>query len=63
MDMKATTISRYAMDGYDDFTKVGNATSRRLNEAFNREHPIPKAREEALLSYIQTGKVNYQKQK
>ena len=42
------------MDGYDDFTKVGNATSRRLNEAYNKEHPIPKAREEALLSTIYT---------
>ena len=56
MNLKATTITRFSMDGYDDFTKVGNATSRRLNEAYNREHPIPKAREEALLSYIQTGK-------
>ena len=56
MDTKATTISRYAIDGYDDFVKVGNATSRRLNEAFNRETPILKTREKAVLNYIQTGK-------
>ena len=45
------------MDDYDNFTKVGNAQSRRLNELFNKEFPVtnPK-RQIAILDWIQGDK-------
>jgi len=56
-EIKGEGISRYAMDDYDNFTKVGNATSRRLNELYNKEFPIlNKKREEAVLDWIQGDK-------
>ena len=56
-EIKGEGISRYAMDDYDNFTKVGNATSRRLNELFNKEFPVTNPnRQIAILDWIQGDK-------
>ena len=56
VDLKGPAISRYAIDGVDQFVKVGNATSRRLNQLFRKEHPIAKDRELHVLDWIQGNK-------
>ena len=56
VDLKGPAISRYAIDGVDQFVKVGNATSRRLNQLFRKENPVTKDRELHVLDWIQGNK-------
>ena len=56
IDLKGPAISRYAIDGVDQFVKVGNATSRRLNQLFRKENPVTKDRELHVLDWIQGNK-------
>ena len=56
IDSKGPAISRYALDGADQFVKVGNATSRRLNQLYRKENPIAQNRELHVLDWIQGNK-------